>query len=74
MSTRTDTISVEEAAGMLQGDPPFVYALVLRGDLKSVGTGPKIRLSKTAVQKYLATHPRIRANATRSETESVVWH
>jgi excisionase family DNA binding protein len=74
MSTGMDSISVSEAARMLRADPPFVYALVLRGELKSVGNGPEIWLSKAAVQKYLATHPQVCAKVTRSETESVVWH
>jgi excisionase family DNA binding protein len=57
MSTGTDIISVGQAARMLHADPPFVFALILRGELKSVGTGPEIRLSRSAVQAYLKTHP-----------------
>jgi excisionase family DNA binding protein len=74
MSTGIDSISVSEAARILRADPPFVFALVLRGELRSVGTGSEIRLSKAAVQKYLATHPQVCAEVTRSETASVVWH
>jgi hypothetical protein len=71
MSTRTDAISVAEAARMLHGEPHLVYALVLNGKLRPVGNGPKILLSRSAVQRYLGTHP---LPVTRSEHESIVWH
>ena len=71
MNTRTDIISVAQAASLLRSDPAFVFSLVLRGELKPVGNGPEIFLSRTAVQRYLDTHPRV---ATRSEKDSIIWH
>jgi len=73
MSTGTDVISVAQAARLLRGDASFVFALVLRGELKSVGNGPTILLSRTAVQRYLDTHPTV---ITRSEHDAnwIVWH
>ena len=74
MST-TDPISVNEAARLLRAEKHFVLALVLRGELRSVGgNGSEIRLSRAAVQAYGRKHPALPAECVRDEFESVVWH
>ena len=73
MNTGTDKVTLTEAADLLHSDSPYVLALILRGELKAVGPGPEIFLSRTAVQQYLATHPRSSVSLTRAD-ESIVWH
>jgi excisionase family DNA binding protein len=73
MST-TDPISVSEASRMLRGEKHFVIALVLRGELRSVGNGPEIRVSRAAVEAYRRKHPALPAESVRDEDESVVHH
>jgi hypothetical protein len=66
-----DSISVAEASRLLYGDQAFVFSLILRGELRPLGSGAEIRVSRGEVEKYSAQHPA--GGVLWSEGSSVVY-
>jgi hypothetical protein len=69
----SDIISVAEAARMLRAEKHFVIASLLRGELRAVGNGPTIWISRSAVERFRREHPHP-AESIRQEDESIVRH